>query len=594
MPASRLLAELSITIKSIKGQEGHHSTAETDVTLLKSTLNSLERLLARNFFQPALVRIIASDPQTSPVGLSWFPTTVEPSEVTSNVNTGNFNSALSLLFEAAKGDSREPALATTVRQAIPRLLDVAIRSSGTGRPTKQHTQWVETIFTSLASCLGITASRNAEANFQADSMSLLTSMLRILASRRVTVSTNILSALIERYSGLLQSSLVVARTKPDYNLVAAIVDLDADVFLPVEYLQRKRSEAQQMVPSTLLGHLSSCRSPRIENDAVGDLTDLNDSNTTCPTFAKYIVSPLINAYAQRHILDKFLRILYHHLQLQYRSEDFTREKGESDGPCSYLLWEDASVARALTPLVEKQFTPSQISTLIETFMAPIVSIFEENERTVASEADEDGHYRVGLVGIDHYMNSRASAGLLLVKLLVEGITSENYQDQLLDQLSLVQSTLVELLELPCAKKLKARWLVWRIVSFTQTFILHPKSLVSPRQLDFEENNDGTFSLAAYDCSNHKKLELGFCVAYEALSFIASLLKMDAMTDGVIGEAKEVFEMTAKFVVEQFSSITDETSIACFRWIGQSQTIQTPQGLAFAYMCVFSRFPVALE
>ncbi|KAI9694692.1 MAG: hypothetical protein M1822_000308 [Bathelium mastoideum] len=583
IPAAQLAASLTRRIKSLfsQGREDDDAT-KSDIDVLKTTLNNLERLLAKHIYQPMIVRVVSSDHKFSQKGPNTSAKASNSEESKLNANVENFDSMLVPLSKTAGGDILEDSTSESIRRAVPGLLDIAIRSSGTSRTTQQKRLWVETAFISLARCLGILTPANAAPNFQADSVPLVVSMLQILRARRETLSTNAFDVLIEKYSGLTEDAAEnKAKAKPNWDLIAAVLGLDADVFLPLENLQRKRTAAQRTIPDALLKHLTAFEDPITDIHVVNRPRYLVDSIKSPETLIDFVVFPLMQGYAQRRVLERFLRSIFLNLQAHYQVAGLAYLKEDKNRNfCSQALWEDARVAKHLMPLIEKQFTPGQVASVLDVALAPVLGVTEDNEDKASDRAN------------DLSTISGVSAGLLLIKLLVEAITSDTYQDQLLTQFSLIHSTLLKLVKLQFTEVWRAHWLVWRLLSITFIAVLRSKGFNSAHM--FGADGDSFIQTIGSDALNHAETASGNPAAYEALSFLASLRQHDVIGENLALDVDEYIERAATFATDQFRLWGERTNISQIEWDGQPLSIQTLGQLALAYSCVFVRFPAVLQ
>ena len=557
----------------------------SDIPVLKATLTALEQLLAKHIFRPVLAQQSVVARKASRKAPNAFAPDSEADESRLKDSIGQLDATLFPLSEAANEDYPDRRTSESVRFALPRLLDVAIRCSRTDRTNTRDQMWLEIAFAGLAHCSGVLTPEEGSTNFQKDSVLLVEEMLQIVSIRKVTLTTSTLANIVEKYSGLVDGRITKqdVQIRINWNLVAVVLELDADVFLRIESLQNKRSARELMIPEAILEHLSVSEGQVVESDTSNTSAHLSRSITSRAVLIDRVVSPLMQAYAQRRMLDKFLQALFRHLQESYQSLGLSYLKEDGDErPNGWLIWEDAGIATALMPLVEQQLTPSQISALIDTFVKPIRDIVEDSK-------DLQKHLAMELE-----TTSSVSTGLLLIKLLVESIHSTNYQDQLLAQLSLIQSNLLKLLQVSDIRTWNARWLVWRILSSTVVVLSRSQSLAVQQRFGGDGNEASAIKLATNEGFDHSGRSPNYTVAYESLSFLLSLLQYITLAEHVIPQLEDCLERVTATIADALSSTSQVTRGPGLEWNGQPQGIENPQQLAYAYLCVVVRYPVVFE
>ena len=579
-----VLATLTNTIENLVNSGNNlMDSIEPDISVLRATLVTLEQLLAKCFFRPVLSRALGLDPETPQKALDTSTAVGAQDESKLESIIERLDLILSRLSEATNDNSHDSLVSDLVREAVPRLLDISIRSFNTSTTAKQNKMWLEAPFVSLCHCLGVLQPPDAPSSFQQDSLLLLEKMLAIISLRKGTLTTRTLGTIIERYSGIVNSQAFVSGDQPGvrWSLVGAVLDLDADVFLPIESIQRQRSVTQQMIPEALLEHLSKSEELLNSIDEAKISTSLT-TITSRATLIERIVTPLMHAYAQRRMLDKFWHALLRHCQNAYSSFGLAYLQNEDDCPSGWLLWEDARVASALIPLIERQLTPTQVSVLLDSFLDPISAMIQDQKDKTNDE------------GVDLEIISSVSARLLLIKLLLEGVDSADYQDQLSSQLLLLQSKLLDLLQIQICKTSKARWLVWRILSRIHLVLSHSQSFPSQQRFEENSNEASPVELAISDYFQQPGRKLNYAAAYEGLSLLASFLQYETLAEHLMPQMNEQLQLVATSVADSFSATDTSTSTLRTIWDGQPQGVETPKQLALASLCVFIRYPAIFE
>ncbi|KAL9074531.1 MAG: hypothetical protein Q9157_004367 [Trypethelium eluteriae] len=590
VPASVLLVTLG---RELENRISFHPTSigatpkyftTTDVDTLKATLVNLEQLLAKHVFRPMHARIATPVSKVSHAkGLPMSTVDSESDESKLKRSIERLDLMLAPLLEASGQASPNSLNSEFVRQAIPRLLDIGVRSFRPIRSTKSDALWPEAVFTALGHCIGVLTSEEGTSGFQADSVSLMITMLQTLSNRSMILTTNTLAKIVERYSNLLgsESNVDDVQTPIHWDLVATVLHQDADVFLPVESVQCKLLATQREIPEALLDHLSK----------LGDTVEEVGSTDTSEVGLKgkrseivdNVVSPFLRAYAQRRMLDKFLQALPRLVQGSYSSLGVAYlTEGESENFDGWLLWEDTRVAAALRPLVENHLSPNQVSRLIDRFLELMLVVIKDNEDKAS---DTIGELEI---------TSSVSTGLLLIKLIIEALESNDYQDQLLSQFSLIQSNLLKLLQIQNIKKLKARWLTWRILSHTSPILFRARSPSVQEQFGADATEATSVQLAISECSVNGERNHNHTVAYEALSFLACLLQEEVVSQRHIQELESCLSLAADFATNSFSSADDNAHAPQIQWSGQPQSIRNPQQLALAFSCVLAKYPAAFQ
>ncbi|KAL9085731.1 MAG: hypothetical protein Q9165_007480 [Trypethelium subeluteriae] len=590
VPASMLLVTLE---RELENRVSFHLTSagatpkyatKTDVDALKATLSILEQLLAKHVFRPMQAQI--ATPVSKPSLAKGLPMSIADSESDESRlkrSVERLDLMLAPLLEASGQVSPNALISGFVRQAVPRLLDIAIRSSSPSRSSKPNTLWLEAVFAVLGHCIGVLASDGTSSVLQSDSVSIMTLMLETLSNRGMALTIYTLAKIAGRYSGLLESKSDAdgVQTLVHWDLLAVILQQDADVFLPVESVQRKLSATEREIPEALLKTLSKLGG-RVEK--VGSMDASVDGFIRRRSeIVDNIVSPLIRAYAQRRMLDKFFQALPRLVQDSYSSLGLAYLiEGEHENSEDSLLWEDSRVTVALRPLVENHLSPNQVSRLVDTFLPLILVV------------NNDGKHKASGTVIELETTSSVSTGLLLIKLLIEALESDDYQDQLQSQIALIRSNLLKLLQIQNIKKLKARWLIWRILSLTSPNSSLTRNPSGQEQFGNDATEASSVELAIDECYVNGTMKHNYTVVYEALSFLACSLQQEATGQRHIQEIERCLSLASDFAANTFSSMDDNANAPQIKWNGQPQSIQNPQQLALAFSCVLVKYPAAFQ
>lgn len=381
VPAAYLYTQLSTNELTMNGKRKREGTLGQRPTDYKRTLESL---LAKNIFLPARFAFL----QTT--GSTYSSSTSQPQ---SDGTTSTLDDRLSVLKEAMipeNADDQAPG-----HQLVPSLLDIALRCTPAlnSRQRLKERPWVETVFSALVDCLNVPGgdSRSRKA---------LIEMLDVV-KKRGSLSTQSLQSLAESCGTASDANGGFT----DWNLVAKIVELDANVYaaeVPMKALFQQISGAnkglEQGKPVTA--------SPTTETE----------SNALRSKWNSDIIIPIMNACAKNRNLEGFVAVWYEQL-----IGENTEHTGLLRAPWS--LWTELD--EAFAALVEPN--------LNETKMLQLLKLYHSKLKR-GSEASEEPPKP------DEY-----AAAITVLDGLVGGLRSDDLRDHALDICSSLNEDLVKLL-----------------------------------------------------------------------------------------------------------------------------------------------------
>lgn len=254
--------------------------------------------------------------------------------------------------------------------AIPQLLDLAIRSSPARTPRSRIAEkpWIQAVFVALVECAGCSLEPPEFVTPRA-SIVVVERSLQVLASHDISIDSEIIKDLLWFHSGLefpLKQKRVV-----HWSLVAALIDLDAGIFVPDSRSSPSTSGGR---PNDLAEFLFEQISATTFNDGnrMDDDKMVVDGPKDRPTLAEThgkeehfgreavagkIVIPIMSAFARNRNLTGFLGKW--DTQLCKIAQDDRRPLKELTPP----IWQDRGLANALAGFFEQSLTPTQISKL---------------------------------------------------------------------------------------------------------------------------------------------------------------------------------------------------------------------------------------
>ncbi|KAI9708189.1 MAG: hypothetical protein M1820_004143 [Bogoriella megaspora] len=575
-PVTLLLASLETSLEC-RSANVSIELENPKIRTLVATSSDIEKLLAKHAFGPMRSKFhsvtAAAVARDSRDGRSTGPGWNEDDEQALSENIEQLSPVLDHLHDANMSERNYAVL----NLALPRLLDVALKSARFGRILlDQDRLWIEALFVLLGSYAGFSTQADDMSPLQANSISTLEAMLRILRKWNAPLSVHTLGILCERYSGVVDSDNSYG-LDPQWSLVSAVLDLDADVFLPLESSRKQLPKGARNAPETLLRHLSTSKncSSRLFSSTTEDLLGIQDSDVA--TSIDSIVRPLMRAYGQRRILDQLLRSLFEGLQRFYKKEIEDDDKSSLVlGTAGWILWEDGRFSQALTPFIEKHLTPSQVSDILRTYLDEVSVVFD-NPEPKASETDSKGQ-QLGTV----------AAGLLITKYLVEAVENDEYQACLETQLSSLHKLLLNCLQHQDIQKWSFRWLIWRILSRA--------IVVQDLELDEDVQETSYVQLAVGSCT-HVENDVGSrAAAYEALCFLTEITQYSSKTEGeTMKVIQDCIEQVAVKTTEALTILQiEEQQFLESQWNGKPQSIATQGQSAIAYCSAFVRSPSCLR
>jgi nucleolar pre-ribosomal-associated protein 2 len=284
---------------------------------------SLDRLLATHLFVPARAAFYASkaivQKKRQQPEVPGLVQRLEPlrSQITALVD----------------GDTSDPVNQGQLSHAygcVPLLLDLAVRCAPIGNPKQRiiEAPWIHLLFNSLSET--ITKASDAVIVNQK-----LNEMFDVLTDKNLVLDSDVLSEILDQRCNLSTS-------KPDFPLVAKIINMNATIFTdvnaaPAKALFEALTSNGEAKASTVSGSVAS--------------DDWSNPRNICYK----IVVPLMNAYARNRNLPAFLEQWSACLSTQISSKKLSR----------WLLWADLSLEESLRAILETSLTSAQISELLD-------------------------------------------------------------------------------------------------------------------------------------------------------------------------------------------------------------------------------------
>ncbi|KAF2794802.1 hypothetical protein K505DRAFT_274481, partial [Melanomma pulvis-pyrius CBS 109.77] len=357
-----------------------HSTASA----LRTTIQDLERLLARHVFAPSRAAFFKDKRADS------GETNVREAKFLAS----NFEPLRAKLLQAAQIlDTSEPlpTFFVPLFQAISQLLDMAIKFSPSRTPKTRIAEksWIQATFVALAKCAGCSLEA-PEFVVPKVALDALERSLHVLALHDMTMDSRVLEDLFWFHSGVkfpLRQERVV-----HWSLIAALIKLDSGLFLTkpksATFVSEERPED---LTNFLFDHISSI------NFEDGGAVDIEMMDVDTPGHQNHYfpaqekierkailqstVLPIMSAYARNRDLLGFLRRwdtqLYQNAPSARSHLSDVRES----------VWQDRSLIQALAEKLEESLTQSQILGLFEQHVSRIKNIQKASKNKVSVSGD---------------------------------------------------------------------------------------------------------------------------------------------------------------------------------------------------------------
>ncbi|KAK3059954.1 hypothetical protein LTS18_009663 [Coniosporium uncinatum] len=446
-----------------------------------TTLASCERLIARHIFIPARSTFLGDSRKPDQTSL---------------------RSLLQPLHDAV---STSTAGSAALRPALLSLLDITIRSNTTPayKASTSDTVWIQGVVAALAYCGGTPV--DPDSNVPLTTVHLefptLEGILRTLKTYNVKLETSFLEWIAKLYCGLeFKDSALV-----QWPLVALVLDLDADVFIP------KSTSAIEGVSKNLFTLI-----PPLDLNAAtaAEAGALRQADVQLRyTIIDEILVPLMKAYAKRRDLPGFMSRWYEQL----------RDTKLCSTNSSPAVWLDPKLLLALRPLLEIHLTTTQIRRLLATYTDLVKSYDQQQPQSGSQSGSDDSAQR------------DCHASLILLDATLGAIEREKSVTELKDQLYDLQSTLWHLGEDKTFNGLSApaarlRRLLGRLLDLTLPY----RDADNLQQQAREHLSSACFTHTAETLTKHQDSSFVHrnTADNEALSFILHLCGSYARVNGI--------------------------------------------------------------
>lgn len=356
--------------------------------LTRSNTSIVERLLAKHLFVPAKAAFHGlNQPDRSGIA--------KASKNGQNTLAALLNPIQSTLQKALSSGDVE----SIVARSIVSLFELGIKLVSLSTPKKRlaESHWLELLFLSLAACLGFSVTEADLTASDKHPVSYLQTMLKIASQYKLFFKRKTLEVLLSRYSGLSASSHI---EEPHWSLIAAIVDLDANIFVVKRAESTESATDMHDVINLLLSCITRTAWGSTSFGITGSRYAADESQWSAYlTIKEGIVIPLMNVYASARNLSDFMK--WWHGQVLRALEIHPHiESDNVDAGCgvseehpekiTVSVWEDPNLIQALAENLDRTLTIGQIQTLLEQFttdvsnhaMSPTASEFDP--RTMAS------------------------------------------------------------------------------------------------------------------------------------------------------------------------------------------------------------------
>lgn len=301
--------------------ESLHS--EPDSASQQRATRSLDRLLATHLFVPARVAFYASKATVQKKRQQQeVPGLVQRLEP--------LRSQITALLAEDAPDSVHEGQLLQAYACVPLLLDLAVRCAPIGNPKQRIVEapWIHLLFESLSETI-TKASDAAIVNQK------LNDMFDVLSANNLVLDADVLSETLDQRCNLSTS-------KPDFPLVARLLNMNASVFTDI-------SAAPAKTLFEALTNNGEAKAAKASGLVPSD--DWSNPRNICYK----IVVPLMHAFARNRNLPAFLDQWSACLAIQISTKKSSR----------WLLWADLSLEESLRAIMETSLTSTQISELLD-------------------------------------------------------------------------------------------------------------------------------------------------------------------------------------------------------------------------------------
>jgi nucleolar pre-ribosomal-associated protein 2 len=385
-------------------------TVQLPAKALDSSIHTLEKLLTRHLLAPSRAAFLV---ETHVETVQKHSIHQEASAL--SVGLGPLRAMLLQATQIEDTDEAVPPQFAALFKAIAHLLDLTIRASPSKTPRSRLAErpWIQAVFLSLAECVGCSLKAPPEFVTSKTAVTAMQSALEVLHLHAITIDSAILSNLFWYHCGVKYPPSV--EREPHWNLIAALIKLDATVFVAEP---RSGSDGSQEKETDLAEFLFEQIS-NTEFTGKG-FADTKHSSDTSPSGAAlvdaetspqasrelilvHIVTPMMSAFSRNRNLIGFLRRWDNQLVKSYHFENRKASKKSKE-----VIWEDRVLTRALSELFEQSLTQGQIAIIIEEHANRLDAL----SGALTVQADEGGNLRK----LATYKNASSSAVIIFAVL----------------------------------------------------------------------------------------------------------------------------------------------------------------------------------
>lgn len=350
IPAALLLSTLNTT-----------STTAEQSSLVSPSLQVLERLLAQQVFVPARTAFNAHSNHHATLTVK---SASRHHHASLSERLEPFRDDIANLAAKSASDGLEKA---TAHNALPHLLDVALRCTPTSTPRQRIAEapWIDTLFTALCASLPRQAPGSVHQSSTANDT--LVAMLDVMLRRKLSLTRQLLVDLVHDWSRLLlpaeQSS--PSTGQPDFHLLAKALAMDPNLFTDV------KSPRTQALFEALTAHGSVARL----SDVLRDDKDYNARVQVQELLCTHIAVPLMKAFARNRNLKAFVDLWLKQLQGKPARDNY-----------EWYIWTDPSLQTSLRLVLETSLNLDQITDLLESCRISSLDLTSQQSSQAAASA----------------------------------------------------------------------------------------------------------------------------------------------------------------------------------------------------------------
>ncbi|KAF2762737.1 hypothetical protein EJ05DRAFT_471688 [Pseudovirgaria hyperparasitica] len=325
-------------------------------------------------------------------------------------------------------------------QLVPLLWSVALRTTLRVDQRKKTIEesWLLTLFRSLAKCAGFPLDPDSPVQSGNTNVQCLITLFDMAMEHQFQIDSDVLRIIIEKYSGLAQVYEAV-----NWNLVIAVIRMDASIFLVQGANVVKNSESTRTIGDALFNSLSiATKDPDPEEFSLEQ------------SLKRDVLVPIVNVHASTKNLERLIQRWHAEIVRSLTDANDTKELSKS-------LWESSVLRESLLTLLEQSLSSKQLTRLLSIYMDSLGKE-AENYHTTSSSAK-----RTEIV-------LAINADVVILDAITEGLIGDQIIDELLPVILQIYDLCVAVFEEHKMRDMRHMDKSWRLLSKMETMVRRQK------------------------------------------------------------------------------------------------------------------------